>query len=154
MAPTLNQVNLVVGDLSAALAFYRLLGVDLPESARAHADARFGDVSMDLDDADSAQWWHSGWRATPGPRVVITFRCDSREEVDALYARLTGAGHGAVQPPFDAFFGSRYAIVADPDGNDVALMSQPEPDRKYWPAVDPPPAPAGSFVVGVPLEGC
>ena len=142
MAPSLNQVNPVVGDLRAAIAFYRLLGVDLAEDAVAHADARFGDgFSMDLDDADSAQWWHSGWRAQPGPRLVLTFRVDSRDEVDTFYATLTGAGHPGVQPPFDAFFGSRYAIVSDPDGNDVALMSAPEPDRKFWPPSEAPPAP-------------
>ena len=47
MAPSLQQVNLVVGDLPATLAFYRLLGVDLPEEAAVHAEARFGDFSMD-----------------------------------------------------------------------------------------------------------
>lgn len=141
MAPFLNQVNLVVRDLTAAAAFYRLLGVDLPEDAAVHADAHFGDFSMDLDDADSATWWHSGWRASPGPRVVLTFRVDTRDEVDAYYATLTGAGHSPVQPPFDAFFGSRYAIVADPDGNDVALMSPPEDDRKVWPPAGAPPTP-------------
>ena len=26
-------------------------------------------------------------------------------------------------PPFDAFWAARYAVVADPDGNDVGLMS-------------------------------
>ena len=141
MAPTLNQVNLVVSDLAAAIAFYRLLGVDLPEDAVAHADVRFGEFSMDLDDEGSAPWWHSGWRAAPGPRVVVTFRVDSREEVDARYAELLAAGHPPVQPPFDAFFGSRYAIVSDPDGNDVALMSEPEPARKVWPPTAEPPAP-------------
>ena len=141
MAPSLHQVNLVVGDLPATLAFYRLLGVDLPEEARVHAEARFGDFSMDIDDAESAQWWHSGWRAQPGPRVVLTFRVASREEVDATYATLTGAGYPPVQPPFDAFFGSRYAIVGDPDGNDVAIMSEPEADRRFWPPSDAPPAP-------------
>ena len=141
MAPSLQQVNLVVGDLSAALAFYRLLGVDLPKEARAHADVRFGDCSMDLDDAESAQWWHAGWRAHPGPRMVLTFRVESRDEVDATYATLTGAGYPAVQPPFDAFFGSRYAIVSDPDGNEVAMMSEPEPDRRFWPPTEVSPTP-------------
>ena len=141
MAPALNQVNLVVRDMAATAAFYRRLGIDLPEDAAVHAEATFGGVSFELDDAESAQWWHAGWRASPGPRVVLTFRVDSRDEVDALYGALTADGHPPVQPPFDAFFGSRYAIVADPDGNDVALMSAPEPDRRVWPPAEPSPAP-------------
>jgi predicted enzyme related to lactoylglutathione lyase len=36
-----------------------------------------------------------------------------------------------VSPPWDAFWGSRYAIVADPDGNHVGIMSPSEPKRRY-----------------------
>ena len=131
--PVLNQLNLVVGDLAASAAFYRHLGVDLGADAAVHAEAKLGDLSLDFDDAASARWWHAAWRAMPGPRVVLTFRVEARDEVDALYAELTGAGYEGRQPPFDAFFGSRYAIVADPDGNDVAVMSPPDPAMREWP---------------------
>ena len=141
MAPILNQLNLIVRDMAASAAFYRRLGVDLPENAAVHAEAGFGGVTFELDDADSARWWHAGWRAAPGPRLVLTFRVDSRDEVDSLYESLTGDGYAGIQPPFDAFFGSRYAIVADPDGNDVALMSAPDPARRQWPPTEAPPAP-------------
>ena len=141
--PQLNQVNLVVGDMAATASFSRMLGAAFPADAAVHADAKYDGLSLELDDAESVPWWHAGWRAAPGPRVVLTFRVDSREEVDARYAELTAAGHEAVQPPFDAFFGSRYAIVADPDGHDVALMSDPEPSRRHrgWPPPAESPAP-------------
>jgi len=40
--------------------------------------------------------------------------------------------HGAVgqQPPWDAFWGARYAVVEDPDGNAVGIMSAIDPDRR------------------------
>ena len=142
MRVALNQINLVVGDLPASAAFYRRLGVELPEDAQVHAEAAIGGLTFELDDASSARWWHAGWRAAPGPRTVLTFRVDSRDAVDDVYAELTAAGHQGVQPPFEAFFGSRYAIVADPDGNDVALMSEPEADRRSWPPAEESPAPA------------
>ena len=41
------------------------------------------------------------------------------------------------QPPFDAFWGARYAIVEDPDGNSVGLMSPVDPTRR---SPMPPPA--------------
>ena len=46
---------------------------------------------------------------------------------------LVDAGYTGRQPPYDAFFGARYTIVADADGNDVGLMSPIDPDRKYVP---------------------
>ncbi len=43
--------------------------------------------------------------------------------MDELYAELTGAGHMGHLEPWDAFWGQRYAILRDPDGNDVALFA-------------------------------
>jgi glyoxalase/bleomycin resistance protein/dioxygenase superfamily protein len=84
--------------------------------------------------------WHAGWRADPASaRVVIGFSLPTREAVDERYAELTSAGYAGRQPPFDAFWGARYAIVADPDGNDVGLISPLEEWRRTWPAKDSPP---------------
>src|SRR5688572_18396299 len=103
MPPVLNQLNLIVEDIAASAAFYRVLGVDLGPDPAVHAEARFGDLSVDFDDAESARWWHATWRAAPGPRIVLTFNVETRQEVDDLYAQLTGAGYDGRQPPFDAF---------------------------------------------------
>ena len=54
----------------------------------------------------------------------------TREEVDEIYARLTDAGAKAQQSPIDAFWGSRYAVVEDPDGNAVGIMSPPETEHR------------------------
>jgi hypothetical protein len=45
-----------------------------------------------------------------------------------------------VQVPYDAFWGARYAIVADPDGNEVGLMSPRDDDRRSFPPADSPDA--------------
>jgi uncharacterized glyoxalase superfamily protein PhnB len=66
-------------------------------------------------------------------RVVLGFRVASREAVDEVYAELTGAGYAGLQPPLDAFWGARYAIVEDPDGVAVGLMSPISPDYKSLP---------------------
>ena len=63
-----------------------------------------------------------GTRDRAGRRVVIGFKLPSSEAVDALYADLTGAGYRGQQAPCDAFWGPRYAVVEDPDGNPVGLM--------------------------------
>ena len=56
-------------------------------------------------------------------RVLLGFGLPSREAVDELFDELVTHEHQALQPPYDAFWGARYAIVEDPDGNPVGLMS-------------------------------
>ena len=36
---------------------------------------------------------------------------------------MTSAGYRGLQSPYDAFWGARYAMVEDPDGVAVGLMS-------------------------------
>ena len=68
---------------------------------------------------------------------MLGFSLASPEAVDEMYAELTGAGYRGHQPPYDAFWGARYAIVDDPDGNPVGLMSPIEEELKYWPPRPP-----------------
>ena len=139
MQPDLNQIDFVVADMEASLAFYRALGVEIPETAiwRTASGAHHVDLAMPgglivhLDSEALAHVYDRGWRApsTRGTRLVLSFRVPSRAEVDRLHAKLTGLCHPSAQPPFDAFWGSRYAIVEDPDGNHVGLMSPRDPAR-------------------------
>jgi catechol 2,3-dioxygenase-like lactoylglutathione lyase family enzyme len=142
--PLLNQLNLVVSDMERSVAFYRLLGV----AVEAEPGARHVGVTLpngmllEFDTLGFAAAWDSGVTGETGSGVVIGFSVASREAVDALYAALTAAGHAGHQQPYDAFWGARYAIVEDPDGNSIGLMSPIEAGRKFWPPV-PPPAGAG-----------
>ena len=58
-----------------------------------------------------------------GYRMSLAFRLDSPAEVDALYAALVDKGYEGHKAPWDAFWGMRYAVVHDPDGNGVDLFS-------------------------------
>lgn len=134
-SPVLSQLNLVVRDMDAAVAFYRRLGLTIRETApewrEHHRSAVMPDsLDLDLDSAEFATRWNRGWPAHGPPGMgVIGFSVSSRQAVDELYAELTGAGHAGQQPPYDAFWGARYAVVADPDGRAVGLMSPVDPDR-------------------------
>jgi uncharacterized glyoxalase superfamily protein PhnB len=130
------MLNVIVADMAASLDFYQRLGIAVPgDAAAAHVQLKMpGGFSLELDTAGSARLWHAGWRADPASaRVVLGFMLASRAAVDDRYAELTAAGYRGRQPPFDAFWGARYAIVADPDGNDVGLMSPVEESRRTWP---------------------
>ncbi len=134
----LSQLNLVVRDMDAAVDFYRRLGIEIPDTLpdwQAHhrtADPG-GEVAIDLDSTAFAKQWNAGWPASQ-TGVVVGFRVATREDVDALYEELTGAGHVGQQPPYDAFWGARYAIVEDPSGNAVGLMSPSDPARRSRPS--------------------
>ena len=137
----LGQVNLVVGDMDASVAFYRTLGIEIPatppEWAPHHRAMKAGEaVDVDLDSAAFAAEWNAGWPAG-GTGVVLGFRVETREDVDALYRELTRAGHPGQQPPYDAFWGARYAVVLDPSGNAVGLMSPAAPERRAAPPTPP-----------------
>jgi catechol 2,3-dioxygenase-like lactoylglutathione lyase family enzyme len=126
MAPTFNAIGLVVTDMAASLAFYRTLGLDIPAEAdhEPHAEAQAGGVRLMWDTQETIRSFDPQW--TPGtgdPRVSLAFRCADPAEVDRSYAELTAAGHTGHKEPWDAFWGQRYAIVRDPDGNSVDLYA-------------------------------
>jgi uncharacterized glyoxalase superfamily protein PhnB len=139
MQPDLKQLDLVVRDMEAMIAFYRALGVPIPESAlwRTASGIHHVDLAMPsgtivhFDSAALARAYDRGWREHEGEgsRHVFSFHVGARDEVDRLHARMTGLGYRSAQPPYDAFWGSRYAIVEDPDGNHVGLMSERDPAR-------------------------
>jgi len=143
MQPDLKQLDLVVHDMDASIAFYRSAGVEIPESAIwrtpsgiHHVDITLpGGMVLHFDSPALAKVYNRGWRewSGPGTRTVITFSVPSRDDVDRIYTQLTGLGHTSSQPPFDPFWGARYAIVEDPDGNPVGFMSPSDPARRSAP---------------------
>ena len=140
-SPKLVQLNLLVDDMAASLDFYRRLGVGTAdEEGGPHVELSLpGGLGLELDTMESVRLWHAGVRADPASgRVVIGFSLPSRDAVDATYAELTAAGYQGRQRPFDAFWGGRHAIVADPNGNDVALMSPIDESMRSWPPEESP----------------
>jgi uncharacterized glyoxalase superfamily protein PhnB len=135
----LEQVNVVVGNMDAMVTFYEKLGVDVRESSprwAAHHRSTGNDdgVDLDLDSETFASVWDSGWPGGSG--VVLGFRVEDRRTVDRTYDELTAAGYVGPQPPNDAFWGARYAIVADPDGNAVGIMSPVDEGLRTAPPTD------------------
>jgi uncharacterized glyoxalase superfamily protein PhnB len=119
-------VELVVADMAATLAFYRLLGVDVPADGdgAAHVEADLGGIRIAWDTEDTIRSFDPGWRPpTGGHRVALAFDCGSPAGVDAMYAELAGAGYEGHLAPWDAFWGMRYAVVHDPDGRPVDLFA-------------------------------
>jgi uncharacterized glyoxalase superfamily protein PhnB len=135
--PVFDQINIVVRDMPAMLEFYEVLGLDIaaspPDWEAHHRTATTGDgLDLDFDSEEFAHHWNEGWPAgASGP--VLGFRVAERSTVDELFQKLMAAGYETQQPPYDAFWGARYAIVVDPDGNSVGIMSASDPARRSRP---------------------
>jgi len=112
--PVFNQVNLVVQDMDATIAFYRKVGlaIDAPPGAHHVAVPLPQGLLLEFDTTEFVRQWDSGWHGPTGGSAVLGFSMASREAVDRTYADLTGAGYRGHQSPYDAFWGARYAIVA------------------------------------------
>jgi uncharacterized glyoxalase superfamily protein PhnB len=131
MTTKLDQLNIISADMEATLLFYRRLGIQMDDPARTvagepfHANSEGAGASLEVDSPDFARAWNQGWKdeADLNGRVLVGLRVASRAEVDRLYAESTAAGHRGLHPPEDAFWGARFAIVEDPNGIAVGLMS-------------------------------
>ena len=122
-----DMIGMVVRDMGAALRFYRALGLAIPEN---QDDQPYVEVitpngyriswnSLAMTKQIDPDWTEP----TGSQRLGIAFKCDTPAEVDATYQRLVDAGYHGHKPPWDAFWGQRYAVVDDPDGNHVDLFA-------------------------------
>ncbi len=128
MAPSLDLIGLVVADMAKSLAFYRRLGLDLPDAADSepHVEVTLpGGLRLAWDTVETVRTFDPGWTPPSGsPRAGLAFLCDDPAEVDRVYRDLTQAGYEGHKEPWDAFWGQRYAVVHDPDGNSVDLFAR------------------------------
>ena len=122
-----DMIGIVVRDIARSLAFYRLLGLDVPEAPppdRPYVDMTTSNgYRISWNALEMAKTLDPSWVEPVGHRMELAFKCGSPAEVDTVYARLTAAGHAGHRAPWDAVWGQRYAVVVDPDGNHVSLFA-------------------------------
>ena len=123
----LDVIGLVVADMAASLAFYRRLGLDIPADADAapHVEVALpGGLRLFWDTEDTIRSFAPDWTVPAGgSRTSLAFRLPDPAAVDAAYAELTAAGYHGEHPPWDAFWGQRYAVLHDPDALTVDLFA-------------------------------
>ncbi len=127
MTVQFDAIGFVVEDMAATLAFYRRLGLDIPQSAGAegHVEAALpGGTRIMWDTVDVVRSFSNWEPPSGGHRASLAFLCEDPEEVDSKHDELIEAGYRSHLAPFDAFWGQRYATVLDPDGNPVDLFAR------------------------------
>ncbi len=127
MNAQLDLIGIVVEDMGRSLAFYRELGLDIPEDGdgQPHVETTLrGGLRLAWDTRETIQSFNPDWEpASGGPQIGLAFLVDSPADVDAVFERLVSLGHHGHKEPFDAPWGQRYALVHDPDGNSVDLFA-------------------------------
>lgn len=122
----LDLVGIVTRDMRASLAFYRRLGLEVPPDAenQPHAETTTpGGLRVAWDTAELiGQIYPDYTPPSGGHGMALAFLLPSPAGVDEKYAELAALGHGHKEP-WDAFWGQRYAVVLDPDGNHVDLFA-------------------------------
>jgi catechol 2,3-dioxygenase-like lactoylglutathione lyase family enzyme len=121
--PQLDAIGIVSSDLDRSRAFYRLLGVEIADGDD-HVEASLPNgVRLMLDTEDVIRSFRPDWSRATGNQIALAFECDSPVAVDETYARVVEAGFHGEKEPWDAFWGYRYAQLADPDGVGIDLFA-------------------------------
>lgn len=127
MALQFDFIGIVTADLSASLAFYRLLGIDTPadQDDAPHVEVELpGGMRLAWDPVSTIQSFDPGFTLPTGEnRIALAVQADSPAEVDEAYARVIAAGHRGHAEPWDAPWGQRYSTVLDPDGNSIDIYA-------------------------------
>jgi catechol 2,3-dioxygenase-like lactoylglutathione lyase family enzyme len=127
MAILPDMIGIVVRDMTASLKFYRMLGLPIPEGkdAEPYVDVTTSNgYRISWNTAEMVKQIDPTWtEPSGGARIELAFKCDSPAQVDETYDKLTRAGYHGHKAPWDAFWGQRYAIVNDPDGNHISLFA-------------------------------
>ncbi|MFC0505920.1 VOC family protein [Micromonospora costi] len=120
-------ISVLVTDMARTLDFYRRLGLAIPPGAESeqHVEAALTEgVRIAWDHVDLVRSFSPDWTPPTGSsRINLAFRCADPAEVDRRYAEMTEAGFHGELKPWDAFWGQRYAVLHDPEGNGVDLYA-------------------------------
>jgi catechol 2,3-dioxygenase-like lactoylglutathione lyase family enzyme len=127
MAPTFNAIGLAAADMATTLDFYRRLGLDIPAGADTedHVEAVLpGGIRLMWDTVEMLKSLDPELDLTPtGGGPSLAFLCADAAEVDSVHIDMVKAGYTSSKEPWDAVWGQRYALLTDPDGNQVDLFA-------------------------------
>jgi lactoylglutathione lyase len=120
-------VNLYTRDIEAAMRFYvDLLGFSETfrtpkEGVPEHVEFELNGLKIGLGTVEAARRVHGVDPAPGSPAMALVVWTD---DVDEAFDGLVAAAVPAVQPPHDTANSNRSALLRDPDGNLVEIVSK------------------------------
>jgi uncharacterized glyoxalase superfamily protein PhnB len=124
---SLDAIGIAVEDIERTRAFYVRLGLDVPADTEGHGHVEVelkGGLRLMFDTFETMKSFDSSWDYTQGTtNASLAFSFETPGEVDEKHDELVAAGATSHLPPWDAFWGMRYAVLRDPDGNELSLYA-------------------------------
>lgn len=127
----LGIVGLIVKDIPASLAFYRRLGLAVPDDVDTSSGAvRFRMPNDTIFVWETVAYTQAGFDSTYRPtgtgngdrKVTLEFGFETADDVTAKHDELVAAGAPSYQAPVTWNDGDiRFAMVVDPDDNKIGL---------------------------------
>jgi uncharacterized glyoxalase superfamily protein PhnB len=122
----IDAIGVTSSTLKHTVEFYRLLGFQFPEVGEdedhVEAEGISGSARLMIDTKKSMAEI-LGQQPTPANHGAFAVHYDTPAEIDAVASKVKAAGFTVIKEPWDAFWGQRYAVVADPDGYQIDLYS-------------------------------
>lgn len=122
----IDAVAVTSGDMKKAVEFYTLLGFQFgpitEDTQHVEPISNGRDTRLMIDHKDLMKKI-TGTAPVPPSHSTFAVLCESPEDVDVVTEKVKDAGFTVIKEPWDAFWGQRYAIVADPDGYMVDLFA-------------------------------
>lgn len=137
MALELYMLGLIVQDMPKALAFYRRLGVAIPDGSetQTHVEVKMGSGMTLFLDSKPARWdpgfdTQSDAEPSTGDRypVILEFYLKEQAALEAKYRELVDYGYQGFREPYATSFSMYFAMVKDPDGNTILLSADVAPN--------------------------
>ena len=127
MGLELYMIGVIVEDMARALAFYRRLGVDVPEDSedKPHVEVKMSGLTFFLNTKRHNARWDPARAEISGTgyRMILEFYLKDRALVDAKYAEMIGYGYASHVAPFEVSPTLYFAMIDDPDGNTILLSA-------------------------------
>jgi len=123
----LDAIGIVSSNLEKTKDFYKILDLDLKqfENSDHYEAVTNSGLRIMVDSEELMKSINPNWKRGQGsPPMSLCFKQESPESVDEIYAKFKAAGFDCSKAPWDAFWGQRYAVVLDPDKNQVDLFAE------------------------------
>lgn len=118
------MVGLVVSDMEAACLFYERLGLKVAgEMDENYTELENDGVRISLNSKKMVAGIYGFEPNKIGHQIELAFLLESPQAVDTLCEKMRDFGYSLFKEPWDAFWGQRYAIIHDCEGNLISLFA-------------------------------
>lgn len=128
MSLNLYMIGIIVTDMQKSVEFYRRLGVTIPEGSEKNifVPIKMGDLTFFLSTRDQNKIWDpfNSKNEANGYRIILEFYLKTQKAVEDKYNELRKYGYEGHLDPYITPFNIYFAIIKDPDGNQILLSGE------------------------------